>query len=194
MYVCFFKQKTAYEMRISDWSSDVCSSDLFGGSRYQLEHNIKEGKGGLRDLHTLFWIAKFLYNVDDIATLVQRKVFTAAEVRSFEKAQNFLWTLRCHMHYLSGRADERLTFDMQKQIAPRMGFNPHAGLLDVERFMKRYFLVAKDVGDLTSIFCAAIEADPNRRSRFRLPTLRRRRKVEAEEHTSELQSLMRNSY
>src|SRR3546814_16879197 len=101
-------------MRISDWSSDVCSSDL-------------EGKGGLRDLHTLFWIAKFLYNVDDIATLVQRKVFTAAEVRSFEKAQNFLWTLRCHMHYLSGRADERLTFDMQKQIAPRMGFNPHAG-------------------------------------------------------------------
>src|SRR3546814_181243 len=152
MYVCFFKQKTAYEMRISDWSSDVCSSDLFGGSRYQLEPNIKEGKGGLRDLHTLFWIAKFLYNVDDIATLVQRKVFTAAEVRSFEKAQNFLWTLRCHMHYLSGRADERLTFDMQKQIAPRMGFNPHAGLLDVERFMR------------------------------------------SEEHTSELQSLMRISY
>lgn len=152
--------------------------DRFGGSRYQLEPNIKEGKGGLRDLHTLFWIAKFLYNVDDIATLVQRKVFTAAEVRTFEKAQNFLWTLRCHMHYLSGRADERLTFDMQKLIAPRMGFTPHGGLMDVERFMKRYFLVAKEVGDLTRIFCAVIEAEHNRRSRFRLPTLKRRRKIE----------------
>src|SRR3546814_1617293 len=93
-----------------------------------------------------------------------------------------------------------------------MGFNPHAGLLDVERVMKRYFLVAKEVGDLTRIFCAVIEADHNRRSRFRLPTLRRRRKVEgfglegdrltvpgpeafrSEEHTSELQSLMRISY
>ncbi len=152
--------------------------DRFGGSRYALEPNIKEGKGGLRDLQTLFWIAKFLYNVDDIATLVQRKVFTAAEVRTFDKAQNFLWSLRCHMHYISGRADERLTFDMQKEIAPRMGFTPHGGLMDVERFMKRYFLHAKEVGDLTRIFCAVIEAEHNRRSRFRLPALRRRRKVE----------------
>jgi [protein-PII] uridylyltransferase len=152
--------------------------DRFGGTRYALEPNIKEGKGGLRDLHTLFWIAKFLYNVDAIATLVQRKVFTAAEVRQFDKAQNFLWSLRCHMHYLSGRPDERLTFDMQKDIAPRMGFNPHGGLMDVERFMKRYFLVAKEVGDLTRIFCAVIEAEHNRRSRFRLPSLRRRRKIE----------------
>jgi len=152
--------------------------DRFGGSRYALEPNIKEGKGGLRDLQTLYWIAKFLYNVDDISTLVQRKVFTAAEVRTFDKAQNFLWSLRCHMHYISGRADERLTFDMQKDIAPRMGFTPHGGLMDVERFMKRYFLHAKEVGDLTRIFCAVIEAQHNRRSRFRLPTLRRRRKVE----------------
>src|SRR3546814_20332879 len=113
-----------------------------------------------------------------MAQLVQRMVCPAAKVRSFEKAPNSLWTLRCHMHYLSGRADERLTFDMQKQIAPRMGFNPHAGLLDVERFMKRYFLVAKEVGDLTRIFCAVIEADHNRRHRFRPPTLRRRTKVE----------------
>ena len=150
----------------------------FGGSRYSLEPNIKEGKGGLRDLHTLFWIAKFLYSVDDIAKLVQRKVFTAAEVRRFEKAQNYLWTLRCHMHYRSGRPDERLTFDMQQELAPLMGFTAHAGLMDVERFMKRYFLVAKEVGDLTRIFCASIEAEHNRRSRFRLPSLRRRRKVE----------------
>jgi [protein-PII] uridylyltransferase len=123
-----------------------------GASRYSLEPNIKDGKGGLRDLHTLFWIAKFLYDVDDISKLI-------------EKGD------------LSGRAEERLTFDMQAAIAPRMGYTARAGSRDVERFMKHYFLVAKDVGDLTRIFCATLESEHNRRSRFRMPTLKSRRKI-----------------
>jgi len=149
-----------------------------GASRYALEPNIKEGKGGLRDLQTLYWIAKFLYQVDDVASLVERGVFTRQEVRRFEKAQNYLWTLRCHLHYLTGRAEDRLTFDLQHDIAPRMGYTAHAGTAAVERFMKHYFLVAKDVGDLTRIFCAMLEAEHNRRSRFRLPVLAGRRSVE----------------
>ncbi|MCG8359025.1 MAG: [protein-PII] uridylyltransferase [Kiloniellales bacterium] len=148
-----------------------------GGSRYSLEPNIKEGKGGLRDLHTLFWIAKYLYHVSDPAMLVERGVFTRAEVRRFEKAQEFLWTLRCHLHYETGRAEERLTFDLQKQIAPLMGYSDRAGLLDVERLMKHYFLVAKDVGDLTRILCASLESS-HQRPRFRLSNLMGRRRVE----------------
>ena len=151
-----------------------------GGSRYALEPNIKEGKGGLRDLHTLFWIAKNLYHVDGIGRLVERGLFTRAEAQRFIKAQNFLWTLRCHMHYLAGRAEERLTFDVQKAIAPLMGFTNHAGLSDVERFMKRYFLVAKDVGSLTRIFCAALEMEHGRGARFRIKAqglIGRRRRV-----------------
>ena len=151
-----------------------------GGSRYALEPNIKEGKGGLRDLHTLFWIAKNLYHVDDIGRMVERGLFTRAEAQRFIKAQNFLWTLRCHLHYLAGRAEERLTFDVQKAIAPRMGFTDHAGLSDVERFMKRYFLVAKDVGSLTRIFCAALEMEHGRGARFRIKAqglIGRRRRV-----------------
>ena len=148
-----------------------------GGSRYVLEPNIKDGKGGLRDLHTLFWIAKFIYLTDDITTLVDQGVFTKAELRRFLKAQDFLWRLRCHLHSLAGRAEERLTFDLQKEIAPRLGYQDHAGTSAVERFMKHYFLIAKDVGDLTRIFCAALEAAHNRRSRFRLPALKRRRSV-----------------
>ena len=149
-----------------------------GGSRYSLEPNIKEGKGGLRDLHTLYWIGKFLYQVDDVAELTARGVFTKTEARRFDKAQNFLWTLRCHLHYATGRAEERLTFDLQKEIAARLGYTTRAGARDVERFMKHYFLVAKEVGDLTRIFCAALEAEHDRRSRFRLPTLRRRRSID----------------
>ena len=148
-----------------------------GGSRYSLEPNIKDGKGGLRDLHTLFWIAKYLYHVDRIADLVGQ-VFTGKEVARFRKAESFLWTLRCHLHYRAGRAEERLTFDLQKRVAPLMGYRDHAGSQDVERLMKHYFLVAKDVGSLTRIFCAALETQHRRRSRFRLPTLMRRRKLE----------------
>ena len=148
-----------------------------GDTRYSLEPNIKDGKGGLRDLHTLYWIAKFLYNVDDITALVEKGVFTRAEVKRFQKAQSYLWILRCHLHYLTGRPEERLTFDMQMEIAPRLGYTAHAGSRDVERFMKHYFLVAKDVGDLTRIFCAALEAEHDRRSRFRLPLLAGRRRL-----------------
>ena len=148
-----------------------------GASRYSLEPNIKEGKGGLRDLQTLYWIAKYIYRADDIAKLIERGVFSRSEVRRFDKAQDYLWTLRCHLHYLSGRADERLTFDFQAALAPAMGYTRHAGTQAVERFMKHYFLVAKDVGSLTRIFCAALEADLNRRSRFRLPLLTRRRSI-----------------
>ncbi len=149
-----------------------------GGSRYSLEPNIKEGKGGQRDLHTLYWIAKYLYQVDDISKLIERGIFTRREVRRFDKAQEYLWTLRCHLHYLSGRPNERLTFDLQAAMAPRMGYTRHAGTQAVERFMKHYFLIAKDVGNLTRIFCAALEAEHNRRSRFRLPALTRRRRIE----------------
>jgi [protein-PII] uridylyltransferase len=150
-----------------------------GNSRYSLEPNIKEGKGGLRDLHTLFWIAKYVYQVDDIASLVDRGVLTQEEVAVFEKAAAFLWTLRCHLHYLAGRAEERLTFDLQPELARRIGYTDHAGSRGVERLMKHYFLVAKSVGDLTRIFCAAIEAAHQRKPFLRLPTIGlRRREVE----------------
>ncbi|HWK44996.1 MAG TPA: [protein-PII] uridylyltransferase [Stellaceae bacterium] len=134
-----------------------------GDSRYVLEPNIKEGKGGLRDLHGLFWIAKYLYGSADLAHLVSHGVLSEAEARRFRRAQDFLWTVRCHLHYLTGRAEERLTFDVQGEIGRRMGYRDHAGSRGVERFMKHYFLVAKDVGDLTRIFIAAIEAEQKRR-------------------------------
>src|SRR5207248_10127529 len=144
-----------------------------------LEPNIKEGKGGLRDLHTLFWIAKYVYQVDDIASLVDRGVLMQEEVAIFEKAAAFLWTLRCQLHYLAGRAEERLTFDLQPGLARRIGYTDHAGTRGVERLMKHYFLVAKSVGDLTRIFCAAIEAAHQRKPFLRLPTIGlRRREVE----------------
>ena len=137
-----------------------------GDSRYVLEPNIKDGKGGLRDLQTLFWIAKYLYRVDAVADLVEKGFLTTAEAKRFARAQNFLWTVRCHLHYVAGRPEERLTFDVQQELGERLSYKDHAGTRGVERFMKHYYLTAKEVGDLTRIFCAALEAENRYRPSF----------------------------
>ncbi|MCL4154311.1 UNVERIFIED_CONTAM: hypothetical protein GTU68_012331, partial [Idotea baltica] len=128
-----------------------------GASRYRVEPNIKEGKGGLRDLHTLFWIGKYFYGVSKTDELIKLGVFTRKEHNRFLKCEDFLWAVRCHLHFLTGRPEERLSFDVQAELARRLGYQEHGGLAAVERFMKHYFLIAKDVGDLTRIFCAQLE-------------------------------------
>ncbi len=128
-----------------------------GESRYLVEPNVKDGKGGLRDLHTLHWLATYLYGDAPGAATVAAGVFTPEEVSVFRKCENFLWTVRCHLHFLTGRPEERLSFDVQTQMAQRLGYKNHGGLKAVERFMKHYFLMAKDVGDLTTILCSSLE-------------------------------------
>ncbi|HML14313.1 MAG TPA: [protein-PII] uridylyltransferase [Xanthobacteraceae bacterium] len=140
-----------------------------GQSRYLVEPNIKDGKGGLRDLHTLFWIAKYVYRVREPEELIERGVFDREEYQRFRRCEDFLWSVRCNMHFLAGRAEERLSFDIQREIAVRLGYRGHPGLQDVERFMKHYFLIAKEVGDLTAILCAELED----RQAKALPVLRR---------------------
>ena len=129
-----------------------------GASRYLVEPNVKDGKGGLRDLHTLFWIAKYVYRVREPEELIERGVFDRQEYQLFRRCEDFLWGVRCHLHFVTGRAEERLSFDLQRDIAVRLGYTTHPGMRDVERFMKHYFLIAKDVGDLTAIMCAELEA------------------------------------
>src|SRR5450631_2045271 len=128
-----------------------------GQSRYLVEPNVKDGKGGLRDLHTLFCIAKYVYRVREPDELIKRGVFDKQEYQLFRRCEDFLWSVRCHMHFVTGRAEERLSFDIQREIAVRLGYTEHLGQQDVERFMKHYFLMAKDVGDLTAIVCAELE-------------------------------------
>ena len=129
-----------------------------GESRYAVEPDLKDGKGGLRDLHTLFWIAKFIFNSNSIAELAEKGAFTRVELAQFKKCEDFLWAVRCHLHFIAKRGEDRLSFDRQIEMAERLGYKSHLGLRDVERFMKHYFLIAKDVGDLTRIFCASLEA------------------------------------
>jgi [protein-PII] uridylyltransferase len=146
-----------------------------GGQRYMLEPNVKEAKGGLRDLQTLYWIAKYRYGVAETADLVALGVFTAEEFAAFEAAERFLWCVRCHLHLVAGRAADMLTFDMQVEVAARMGYSDHAGRRAVEHFMQNYFRQATRVGELTRILLTALEADNTKRAPGLLGLLRRRR-------------------
>ncbi|UTW55520.1 [protein-PII] uridylyltransferase [Kordiimonas sp. SCSIO 12610] len=128
-----------------------------GDSRYVVEPNIKDGKGGLRDLQTMWWIARYLYGAKAENSPVDNNILTANENRQYNKATSFLWTVRVAMHFIANRAEERLSFDMQRQLSEILNYKDHPGTSGVERFMKHYFLVAKQVGDLTRIFCAVLE-------------------------------------
>ena len=146
------------------------------GERYMVEPNVKEGKGGLRDLQSLFWIAKYLHRVKDVSELVALGFFTPDEFNTFAKAESFLWAVRCHLHLISGRANEQLTFDMQVAVAERMGYADRAGRRGVEIFMQEYFRQATAVGDLTRIFLTKLEAS-QLKSEPLLQRLLRRRKT-----------------
>ena len=128
-----------------------------GGQRYVLEPNVKEGKGGLRDLQTLYWIAKYIHRVDRAAELVELGFFTRDEHLTFWQAEDFLWAVRCHLHLLSGRPTDQLTFDMQVEVARAMGYRDQGGRRAVEIFMQHYFLHATRVGELTRVFLVALE-------------------------------------
>tara|TARA_R110000850_G_scaffold913_6_gene5487 strand:- start:26018 stop:28867 length:2850 start_codon:yes stop_codon:yes gene_type:complete len=130
-----------------------------GDARYVVEPNLKEGKGGLRDLQTLYWITKHMYGGTTLEDVMRNGPFTPHEYAVFIRAAKFLWTVRCHLHFVTGRPEERLGFDLQPEIASRMGYRDRGEQQGVERFMKRYFLIAKDVGGLTRILAAKLEAD-----------------------------------
>jgi [protein-PII] uridylyltransferase len=134
-----------------------------GDSRYRVEPNVKDGKGGLRDLQTLYWLAKYIHGGRTLSEVLDNAAFSAADKAIYMREARFLWTVRCHLHYLTGRAEERLSFDLQPEMATRMGYTARQNVNAVERFMKRYFLAAKEVGALTRILCAKLEVEEKKR-------------------------------
>ena len=128
------------------------------GQRYVVEPNVKEGKGGLRDLQSLFWIVKYVYRITDVSELVAKDVLRKDELKRFVAADDFLWAVRGHLHLLAGRPVEQLTFDIQVEVAEFMGYQDKGGRRAVEHFMQDYFRHTTSVGDLTRILLTKLEA------------------------------------
>ncbi|WP_413720047.1 [protein-PII] uridylyltransferase [Silicimonas sp. MF1-12-2] len=148
-----------------------------GGQRYMVEPNVKEGKGGLRDLQTLFWIGKYIHGVNDVSDLVGLGLFTREEYDDFLAAETFLMAVRNHLHLAAGRAMDQLTFDMQVEVAERMGYADKGKRRAVEYFMQDYFRHATEVGELTRIFLTTLEAKHVKSVASPFTIFRRRRKL-----------------
>jgi [protein-PII] uridylyltransferase len=134
----------------------------YGESPFLVEPHIKEGRGGLRDLQTLYWVARYALGVQRMPELVGPAspgggLLTAEEARAIRRAWDYLWTVRFHLHYVTGRAEERLTFDLQPVVGARMGYTRHGRQDAVERFMKHFFLTARDVARMSKLLEPAIE-------------------------------------
>ncbi|HEY2132707.1 MAG TPA: [protein-PII] uridylyltransferase [Acetobacteraceae bacterium] len=134
----------------------------YGDSPYVVEPNIKEGRGGLRDLQTMYWISRYLFAIGGLDELADPQgpacgIITSTEARLARRSADFLWSLRFHLHYVAGRAEERLTFDLQPVVGARMGYTRHGRQDGVERFMRHYFLTAREVTRLTHVLEPALE-------------------------------------
>ncbi len=134
----------------------------YGDTPFVVEPNVKEGRGGLRDLQTLYWINRYIFPDATFERLVDKAatpgsvIMTADEHRHMRRSWDFLWTLRFHLHYVAGRAEDRLTFDLQPVIGARMGYTRHGRQDGVERFMRHFFLTARDVTRLTRVLEPAL--------------------------------------
>jgi [protein-PII] uridylyltransferase len=123
----------------------------FGGSIYMREPNIKEGLGGLRDIHTALWVAFVKFRISNFDGLVSAGVITQDQFSIFIRSRDFLWRLRNEIHYASERKNDHFTFDLQERAAADFGYRDSTHLLAVERFMKTYFSHARNVAEFSSL-------------------------------------------
>ncbi|MDH5633687.1 MAG: [protein-PII] uridylyltransferase [Gammaproteobacteria bacterium] len=141
-------------------SSDFFSAKLeeqhrrhghFGDTANNLEPNIKDGPGGLRDLQMLLWVVQRHYGTRKLEDLVSLELVTDKEFKLLLRNRNFLWQVRNGLHYAAGRKEDRLLFDYQRLLAESLGFEDKPGSLAVEQFMKRYYRTVKQLSVLNEI-------------------------------------------
>jgi [protein-PII] uridylyltransferase len=119
--------------------------EKFGDSLYLLEPNVKSSEGGLRDLQSALWVARVRFKVSGITDLLSRALLPEREIRDMRRARDFIWRVRNEMHYLAGRKNDQLTFDVQPLVAQAMGYRDDDTGSAVEQFMRHYYLAAKTV-------------------------------------------------
>ncbi|HEX2226411.1 MAG TPA: [protein-PII] uridylyltransferase, partial [Candidatus Binatia bacterium] len=123
----------------------------FGGSVYLLEPDVKEGQGGLRDIHTARWIARTGLGAKNFDQLARERIVSAADLAKLRDAQDFLLRVRNQLHFSTGKHQDQLTFEEQEKAAAALGFSGEGTLKDVEVFMRAYYLQAAEVQRLSAL-------------------------------------------
>ncbi len=120
-------------------------------TEYNLEPDLKEAPGGLRDIQMICWVAKRHYACDSLYALVEHGFLEDSEFHSLSNCQHFLWKLRFGLHCMLERAENKLLFDHQKKLAGLLGFKDNEHTLAIEQLMKQYYLVAVEVSELNDM-------------------------------------------
>ncbi len=131
----------------------------FHDSGYNLEPNIKESPGGLRDLQVIGWVAKRHFGAETLHDLVTHGFLTEHEYRALNEAQNFLWRVRCGLHYLTGRREDRLLFEHQRRLAEQFGYQDQTHSMAVEQFMKDYYRTVLRLSRLNEMLLQLFEEE-----------------------------------
>jgi [protein-PII] uridylyltransferase len=146
----------------------------FHDTAYNLEPNIKDGPGGLRDIHMISWVAQRHFDTASLHDLVKPGFLNEEEYRTLIRGRNFLWHVRAGLHYLAGRREDRLLFDHQRELARHFGCVDRPGFLAVEQFMKRYYRTVKELSLLNEILLQHFEEAILARGRIKIRPINRR--------------------
>ncbi len=123
----------------------------FGDTAYNLEPNIKEGPGGLRDIQMIGWVAKRHFNADTLHDLVKHDFLTEEEYQTLHEGEAFLWQIRFGLHMVTGRREDRLLIEQQRTLAKQFGYQDDAKSLAVEKFMKKYYRTVMELNRLNEL-------------------------------------------
>jgi [protein-PII] uridylyltransferase len=144
---------------------------------YNLEPNIKDGPGGLRDIQMIGWVAKRHFGANDLRALVYHGFLSEEEYETLSEAQRFLWRIRCLLHGMSKRKEDRLAFDFQRQIAQQLGYQDGKRRLAVEKFMRHYYRQANEISRLNELLLQVFREAIFHRGENRIVPLNRRFQV-----------------
>jgi len=133
------------------WEEQRARHRKFDDTSYNLEPNLKEGPGGLRDIQMIGWVAKRHFGAETLSDLVAKGFLTATEYRTLYEGQNFLWKVRFGLHTLAGRREDRLLFEYQRTLASRFGYRDTDARLAVEQFMKAYYRWVMELNQLNEM-------------------------------------------
>jgi [protein-PII] uridylyltransferase len=139
-----------------DFFAEKCNEQAkryakYHDTSYNLEPNIKEGPGGLRDIQTVAWVAKRHLGASTLHNLVQQGFLTDVEYQSLIEGQAFLWQIRCFLHFHAKRKEDRLLFDYQRTLAADFNYRDTEGKLAVEQFMKKYYRTVMSLNTLNDL-------------------------------------------
>ncbi|MDQ2075321.1 [protein-PII] uridylyltransferase [Marinimicrobium sp. ABcell2] len=136
---------------LAKWNEQIQRHQKYNDTEYNLEPNIKNAPGGLRDIQMIGWVAKRYFQVRTLRELDGKGFFTDAEFSLLQSGEEFLWRVRYGLHMIAGRAEERLLFDHQRELAKLFGYRDNSESLAVEQFMHRYYRLVMALRELNDV-------------------------------------------